>query len=144
MKKLILLCSVILFFFACKKEETMSSTPKISWESYGPGQIQALQDSIYFSISYEDLEGDLGSTNPDDKNLFITDDRFPLTYEMRIPEIVPNGQSASIKGTLNFSLANTVLKGQNDEEAVTFSITIVDRAGNTSNELKTQGLKVIK
>jgi len=145
MKRLLILAIISVFVLsACKKEDALSEVPEITLLKVGPDIIKAYEDSIYFSISYKDGDGDLGSADPLVKNLFVQDHRIDLTYEYRISELVPNGASVGIQGILNVSIANTVLTGSGNSESVYYRIWVVDRARHRSNTLVIGPLKVIE
>ncbi len=139
----ILFLSLVLGLFACKKDEDKLGVPKLSWVNYGPEMIQANTDSVYFEITYEDEDGDLGENDPSVFNLFLTDERIPLTYKFRINELTPNQMSLHIKGTLKLSLPNTVSINGSSPESVTYSLYVIDRSGHHSNLLTTSPLQVI-
>jgi len=142
MNKHLILLFIPLLFWSCKKDTGLSETPEIQWLDYGPAVILEAQDSVYFAISYTDKDGDLGENQANAKNLYVRDERIPLTYSYRISALVPDGKTAAIKGELHFSLRNTVLAGSGNEESVTYTVWVEDRAGNQSNKLKTEGLVV--
>lgn len=139
----ILIISMSLVLFACKKNEDKVGVPKLSWVNYGPDVIKANSDSVYFELSYEDEDGDLGENDPAASNLFLTDERIPLTYKFRISELTPNQMELHIKGSLRLSLPNTVSVKGSGPESVQYSLYVVDRAGHKSNILTTNSLQVI-
>ena len=49
----------------------LSPVPKISLEKVEPEDIQAFEDLIYLTISYEDGNGDLGEIDPDLPSVFV-------------------------------------------------------------------------
>lgn len=136
MRKLHHLVLLTLLFAACAKEEPMSDTPEIALKAAGPDRIEAYTDSVFFQITYEDGDGDLGSNDPLKENLFVRDTRMNLVYGYRIQELVPNGASVPIKGELHFSLPNTVINGSAAEEPVTYEVWVEDDAGHKSNTVK--------
>lgn len=143
MKKIFYLFSISLILVSCAKEETLSEIPVIELVYAGPSQIKANVDSIYFSIGYEDLNGDLGTNNTNEANLFVEDMRINLVYEYRIQELVPNATQVPIRGVLNFSIDNTVITGSGGAEQVNYRIWVKDRAGNESNKVIAGPMEVI-
>lgn len=134
---------VALLVNACSKSDEQLNTPRIEWLNYGPSNIKALTDSVYFEVHHEDQDGDIGVNNPDVYNLFIVDERIPLTYKFRVKELTPDQMALSISGELKISLPNTVLVNGSTQETVKYSLYLVDRAGNQSNVLTTNPLNVI-
>lgn len=140
----ILLLMVCMYFIgACKKDAAdHNPVPKISFVSATPGTVQEFTDSLVLKISYEDGDGDLGENNPDVKNMFVTDNRIGITYEYRIQQLAPNNSSIPIQGNLNAVLSSVAITDGSASQNATFSIYIMDRAGNKSNTV-TSGTIVI-
>lgn len=136
MKKLvffIVICSI----FSCKKgEEALSDVPSIQFVSVTPETATQFSDSLTFVIGYEDGNGDLGSNDPDVKNLFLTDSRNNVTYQFRIKELSPANSDIAIKGNLSVVLDNVGLTNGTAAETATFSLYVVDRVGNQSNTVE--------
>lgn len=129
----------------CKKDPPeFPVEPTISFVTYGPRTVQEFQDSIAFSIAYEDGDGDLGDGGSGADNLFLVDKRIPLTYGYRLRDLVPGTADASIKGVVNFTLANTVLVGSGNQESATFEIYLKDQAGHESNRLTTEAITIVR
>lgn len=135
----------ILIVASCKKDKnTISNTPAIEFVSVTPSQVKEYQDEISFTISYIDGDGDLGENNPDVKNLFLTDSRNGVTYEYRIQQLAPDGATIAIKGNLSVILNNTGITDGSNSQTFTYSMYIVDRAGNQSNTITSSPVVVIK
>ncbi|TNE79299.1 MAG: hypothetical protein EP332_11355 [Bacteroidetes bacterium] len=128
---------------ACDKTDDQLGVPRIEWVTYGPQEIKAFSDSVYFEVYYEDQDGDIGINDPSAYNLFLEDQRIPLTYKFRISELTPDRQALSISGNLKLSLPNTVLVNGSTAELVNYKLYLVDRAGHQSNILTTNALNVI-
>lgn len=130
---IIAICSI----FSCTKgEETVSDIPAIEFISVSPQSVTQYVDSLTFVIGYEDGNGDLGSNDPDTRNLFLTDSRNNVTYEFRVKQLSPTGSTISIKGTLSVVLENVGLINGSSTEAAVYSIYVVDEAGNRSNTVE--------
>lgn len=116
--------------------EPVSEIPAISLLSVGPSEVVAWEDSIIFLIHYQDGDGDLGFNSPDSLSLYVTDDRIGLTESYFVPLLAPEGAGVAIQGELEVELKNTILIDPDaDNETVTFSIYLRDRAGNISNTI---------
>lgn len=146
MKTLYLLPALGLVLLAgCKKDPPeFPVEPSISFVTYGPRQVHEFQDSVAFSIAYEDGDGDLGDGGNGADNLFLIDKRIPLTYGYRLRDLVPGTADVSIQGVVNFTLPNTVIVGSGNQESATFEIYLKDQAGHESNHLVTEGITIIR
>lgn len=133
------------FLWGCKKEEPpFSTTPEISFKTVTPSVAVAFKDSLTFEIMYKDGDGDLGENNANVENLFLTDNRINLTYKYRIKQLAPDGDPIPIQGSLSIILKNTALTDTNATQTTTFSIYVLDRAGNKSNVIESKLVTVIK
>ena len=141
---LIILLACI-FFNACKKDDaTISDVPELTSVTATPSEIKEFQDSIIFTIAYRDGNGDLGENDPDVKNLFITDNRVNVTYQYRIDQLSPNGSDIAIERNLNVTLKGIAITDGSVQQDVSYSVYIVDRAGQKSNSLTTANLVIKK
>ena len=127
---------------ACDKLTAVSDVPEISFESVVPNVVTAYQDSLYFTISYRDGDGDLGQNNTDDNNLFVQDSRNQVTYGFRIQQLAPDNATIAIQGNLNVTLPNTAIINGGASESVSYTIWVVDRAGNESNRVSSSTVTV--
>jgi hypothetical protein len=127
---------------ACTKLAEISEVPEIAFESVVPNVVTEYQDSLYFTVSYRDGNGDLGQNNTDNNNLFIEDSRNQVTYGFRIQQLAPNNADIAIQGNLNVTLPNTAIINGGASESVSYSIWVVDRAGNESNRVSSSTVTV--
>jgi hypothetical protein len=123
----------ILTFAACKKDKPLEDTPYIEIASVSPSNAQAYNDTITFTVFYRDGNGDLGENNPNVYNLFLKDGRNQVEYKYRVQQLAPSGSDVAIQGNLNVKLAGAPILNGGTSETVTYSIYVVDRAGNKSN-----------
>jgi hypothetical protein len=130
--------------FSCRHEVPLSDVPQIGLVSYGPDTVTEFVDSIHFSISYEDGNGDLGENNTDDHNLTVTDSRIGIDYKYRIRQLVPGNAEVPVKGILNFSIPNTFITNSTSQQEVSYAIQIKDRAGNSSNTVSAGNILIIQ
>lgn len=143
MRKRIIIIGLVLIAAACGEDIVLDDSPSIELVSIGPSTVVELQDSIQIVIRYEDGDGDLGENTPDAKNYYLVDERIDLEYRFRIRELVPNSASVPIAGTLVLTLPNTVITNGSTSEELTYSIWIVDRAGNQSNTVTAGPITVV-
>lgn len=142
---------LILLLFSCKDEETITEiedTPFIELKSISKSTVKAFEDSIVFEIFYRDGNGDLGENNDGIENLFLIDSRNQIIYPYRIPQLAPDleeNETIAIQGTLNIVLKNTTLLDESlTEEKTTYSIYMLDRAGNKSNTVVSEEITILK
>jgi hypothetical protein len=146
-KTLVISCFalVLMAVSSCKKTEDISNTPSIKFISITPNPAIKYQDPVKITIEYTDGDGDLGSNTADAKNAFITDSRNNVTYEFRIPQQAPDNSPITIKGNLTFDLSpQGFVDDNNSSETATYSVYIVDRAGNKSNSVQSTALSINK
>lgn len=135
----------MLLIISCKKDDiSFSNIPEIKLISVGPSIVQEFTDSIVFHIEYTDGDGDLGVNDPTVTNLFLVDNRIPLTYTYRIQQLSPYGSNISIRGDIILTLNNTVITDSSSSQQVTYTLYLKDRAGNASNSVKSSALTIIK
>lgn len=127
---------------ACDKTTEISEVPEIAFESVLPNVVTEYQDSLYFTISYRDGNGDLGENNTDNNNLFVQDSRNQVTYGFRIQQLAPENADIAIQGNLNVTLPNTAIINGGASESVSYTIWVVDRAGNESNRVNSSTVTV--
>ena len=128
----------------CKKDEPITSEePSIELESVSSTNVLE-GDPLTFRIKYTDGNGDLGENNPDVHNLFLTDNRVNVTYEYRIQELAPENSSIIIQGHLDVELNSTAITNGSNSESVTYSLYVVDRAGNHSNTVTSESITIHK
>lgn len=132
--------------YSCKKDKPVevSTTPEISFVSISPATAIEYQDKINITISYKDGDGDLGENSPDVKNLFLTDIRNNVTYQYRISQLAPSGQTIAIEGNLVVEIKNTAITNNDNSQSVTYNLYMVDRAGHVSNTITTNAITVTK
>lgn len=138
---------LLIFSLSCGKKTTTIDTdplgdisfiPEIELLEVAPLNVVQYEDSISFKISYIDGDGDLGEQDPDIKSIFVIDNRAPndLIFDFHLSPRAPLDSEIAIQGDLDVVLANTILVDDGlGSETTTFSIYVVDRAGNESNVL---------
>ena len=128
---------------ACKKDTSISPVPAITFDSISPNPAIKYRDSVLIVISYIDGDGDLGIDSADVKNLFVTDSRNQVVNQFRIPQLAPTGSKIAIQGNIDIVLPPQIFINDNDTtETATYSIYVVDRAGNKSNTVTTKPLTI--
>lgn len=145
MKQITSLLTVICFLFACKKEATeiIPREPSIELLSVGPSTVIEFEQPVLLRFSYEDGDGDLGQSDPDEHSLWVKDSRLNTPDGYHIIPLAPPDTELAIKGELEVQLSPLFLLGNGTEEQMTYSFYIVDRAGNRSNEIATPAITIL-
>ncbi len=145
MKKIISIILLSVVVLACKKDEVVfDTTPSIEFVSITPSSVTEFEDEVILTILYRDGDGDLGENDPEVKNLFVTDSRNDVQYSFRVQQLAPANADINIEGELAINLKTLSVVGSGNSESATFSVYIVDRAGNKSNTITTSAITVSK
>lgn len=141
---IVILGVLVTVFASCSKnDEALSIVPSLTFVSVSPTTAVQYADSLTFVLGYEDGDGDLGSNDPDIKNLFITDSRNGVVYQYRVKQLAPNNSTIAIKGNLSVVLDRVGLIGSaGTAETATYSIYMTDRAGNQSNTVTSSAITI--
>lgn len=140
---IVILGILVTVFASCSKnDEALSKVPSLTFVSLSPTTAVQYADSLTFVLGYEDGDGDLGSNDPDIKNLFITDSRNGVVYQYRVKQLAPNNSTIAIKGNLSVVLDRVGLIGGGTAETATYSIYMTDRAGNQSNTVTSSAITI--
>lgn len=136
---------VLLVVISCKKEEIeFTNSPEIEFVGISPSNAKEFEDEVKITILYRDGNGDIGENEADVKNLFVFDSRNNVEYSYRIQQLAPTGSDIAIEGELEINLKTLSVIGDDDQESASFSVHLVDRAGNKSNTIKTSSITVYR
>ena len=123
----------------------ISDIPEIELIAVTPTTAQQFKDSIQFTISYIDGNGDLGTTDPDEHTIEVIDNRDDLVFTYHLSPRTPDDTDITIQGTLDIILDNTIiLDPMSTSETTTFSIRIRDRANNWSNTVTSETITIVE
>ncbi len=114
-------------------------------------------DSVVVSFTYTDGDGDLGYPDNDPTtSVFFRDQRDQFASERKLPYVDPQGAGNGISGDISVVLPTTCCIHTNPEgiktacenvpittDTLIYVISIRDRAGNVSNEIKTTPIVLI-
>ena len=107
------------------------------------------EDSVYYTLSFTDGDGDLGGVSGKDSlNVYITDKRNnkPVEQTFRIPFVPEAGAKNGISGEIRFlmfttcclSLEPCIATPSRPSDTLSYDIYIKDRAGHKSNVVQTK------
>jgi hypothetical protein len=137
MRKLFGFTVIAVLLAGCKKEEVMPSAPEIALVSMSAQSVHEFDERVKVRFSYKDGDGDLGQGDPDDYTLWVKDARLEGTDGYHIPPLAPEGAEVPIQGELEVELNALFLLGNSGQEETSYTMYVVDRAGNRSNEFTT-------
>ena len=136
LRTLLLLLFTALVLNQCKKEEP-SPFPEIEFVSISATEVAQFNNQVEVIIKYQDVNGDLGTIDPDDLSLKAKDARLEEFDFYHVPPLTPDLEDLEIEGTFNIQLNPLFLLGNGDMETTDFTIQIRDREGNWSNQITT-------
>jgi len=132
--------------------------PRIEFVSISPATVQDGVTPLFITLRYTDGDGDLGyedkfSEQRDSADLILLDRRpevanFPEydgRFEYNLPNLTPDAKNLSIQGevTIEFAAIPLKLDPLANEEKLSFSIYVVDRAGHRSNTVETTEITLV-
>lgn len=129
---------------SCLTPPDYSTIPEIQFDSITKTSVKGLSstpsvlDSITFLIGFTDGDGDLGAASNDTTpNLFFRDSRTGYVNRFQFPSITPEGNVKDISGTIAYTFSPFDCDPGKKLDTIVYTIYIVDRAGNISNEVTT-------
>jgi hypothetical protein len=139
---ILILLSFTFLLFSCW-ENSVSDIPQIRLLSVVPNKVTAFRDSVVFTISYRDGNGDIGISAPDSHNLFLRDERVGLIYPFRIQPLIEAGSRFPIKGKLRIVLDHIpMISDTLSVEEVRYSIFLKDQDQHSSNIVQSRPITV--
>ena len=123
---------------------TFPLEPRINIVEISSDTLTEFSESLVLTLEYEDGDGDLGSADPDVNSIFVRDQRLAKPDGYYLAPLSPEGTRISITGRLQLELNPTFRLGNGATETTEFSITLVDRAGNESNVVRTGPILIIE
>ncbi len=136
-------CAALFSIAGCKKKDTNPVNPSISFVSVSDNTVEQFNNSVIVTFDYEDWQGDLGETDPDNYSLRLKDSRLTGFDWYHIPPMTPELKELHVKGTYLLELNPLFLMGNGSQESTSLTIQIRDRAGNWSNEITTPLIAVV-
>ncbi len=135
-KPITLLFLLLILLSACKKDEE-PKIPVIKLIDITPLSLVQFDESVYITIRYSDIDGDLGYEDPDEYAIQVKDNRLVNPDWYHISPLAPIESNVAIEGELTIKINSLFLLGNGSQELTSFTIKMVDRAGNWSEEITT-------
>ena len=135
----------LLLVLSCGQEDVpaIDVIPQIELLETAPLEVVEFQDSIVFVVKYTDGDGDLGTNDDSERNVFLADSRVAVTHSFRLQQLAPTGAGVPITGTFRLTLPSTILTDATaSEERVRFLLSVVDQAGNESEAVESPEIVV--
>lgn len=108
-----------------------------------PTTAVAHTDSVRIRLQYEDAQGDIGEMDPDSPSLSVRDARLPVPDWVHIPPVTPDLMELHVTGELTVVLPPPFLLGNGSFETTTFTLQLMDRAGNVSDPIVTPEILIV-
>ena len=160
MPRLLTLLLFTALLASCVSAPEYPDEPVITFERLSKSQIfqdnTGPVDSLQIELSFTDGDGDLSQLSGDSVDIFLIDSRFPQVIQpFSIPNIPVEGTGNGISGDLSINIINTtgicclfnnqycVADERLPIDTFTYSIQIMDRAGNRSNTVQTTPIEVL-
>ena len=141
--RFLVLFAMVVLFGSCTKDE-QTDAPAISDLVVSPMIVEEFNDTVSISFIYEDINGDIGQEDPNINSIFVRDSRLEAADEYHISPQTPDQLQLDIQGSISLRLNNLFILGNDSTESVVLTVTMVDRAGNVSNELISDSVLVIR
>ena len=146
---------VIIGAWSCTSPSDFSEIPEIDFKGFSKNTLlqgRQNQDTVILQIGFKDGDGDLGSNNV--LNIEIKDLRLDnsVPFGFLIPEIPDQGAENGITGTMDIKIFSVCcFQGavscepfpDMPEDELRFSVQITDNAGNDSNIIETDPLRLL-
>ena len=139
----------IFFQSACDCRPIFSIEPTLEFISIQPSEVQELRDSMIITLRFTD--GDIrnqDSTQDQFVNLVVKDLRPTLADSVsklfyKFPDYETNTCNPSIQGTIRIAVAPTLVFPRNlRTQKTAFSVQLIDAAGNVSNTVETDSIRI--
>ncbi len=102
------------------------------------------QDSLFLYLDYEDANGDLGYSSPDQRSLWIKDSRLEEADCYHISPLAPEGIEVHIQGRFRIDLGSPFMLSNDEVEEIVYKVKVQDRAGNWSEEVSSDTLILMR
>jgi hypothetical protein len=135
--------SLFLILIGCKKDESPVA-PVISIENISENSVTEYNNAIEVTIQYEDHQGDIGTTDPDEYSLFISDERYTEQDGYHIDPLTPNMQALHVRGTFQVKLRPLFLMQNDSLETTHLTFELHDRSGHASNRVTTDEITIVR
>jgi hypothetical protein len=151
-------------FLACSTPPEYPNEPILTYRGLNRVSIpqssgtQSELDTLIIRMGFTDGDGDLG--DKDSINIFLTDSRDGFEHVFKINEIPQLGSGTSISGEIAIKLTNNsstkyfcctfpntrvtcIPSTEFPEDTMSYTIRIRDRAGNWSNQIRTETFRIL-
>jgi hypothetical protein len=148
--KIAVLFGIVFLLSACIKKKQFDIVPALTYESYqvfshSDGN-KSIADSAYLTFSFQDGDGDLGSSDSSKLSLnlkYYEDQGSGFVYlsqfdrSIYIPKLTPKGNDKGIEGTFVQIIKPAPIFNIFTPYPYQWRISIVDQAGHESNVIET-------
>lgn len=138
------IAGLIVLVVGCKKEEAPDPAPVLEFVGISATEVVEFSNALTVTINYSDVNGDLGSPDPDENTVRVRDARLPDYDWYHLQPLTPNLEELNISGSFVLELNPLFILGNGVEEVTTFTVQVRDRAGNWSNEVVTPQVRIME
>jgi hypothetical protein len=155
---LFLICFLIsIQFLCCNGTDNISVVPSIKYLGISKSELRQSSvniDSLWLQISFEDGDGDIGFTHPDDRpEIVVIDGRTNNEQDrFNIPDL-PESENKVLKGTIAIRIYTTCCLFNNGAapcdsppsvpfDSIQYHIYLIDRAGHQSNVVTSEFVRL--
>ena len=129
-----------------KKEEDAAKEvmpePVIGYAGLAPLEVMNFNNSVKLTISYADNNGDIGFDDHDLYSLSVKDSRLDSADWYHIAPLAPLNANIVISGKLDIVLNSLFILGNGNEEKVSLTVKLRDRANHWSNIITTPAITI--
>jgi len=141
--------------WSCTSPSEFSEIPEIEFRSFNKGTLiqgSQNQDTILLSIDFKDGDGDLGQQGGSDIEVKDTRLETAVPFTFSIPELPEQGAENGVTGTMRIKIFSVCcFQGSVSceafpdmpEDELIFSVQISDVAGNKSNVVMTDPIRLL-
>lgn len=150
-----------LFVLSCTKPPNYPDEPELTFVRFSKnviaqGNRASKVDTLELVIGFTDGDGDIG--HEDTNNLFLVDSRSGFREVQNVKPIPKEGTGNGISGEIILKIINTpfnicctfpdtdvtcVASTQHPTDTFSYTVQIMDRAGNMSNKLQTEMITIL-
>ncbi|MEL6255893.1 MAG: hypothetical protein AAFR87_28065 [Bacteroidota bacterium] len=134
---------IFLTIWSCERQVAIGPfdpAPILHQISLSQDSLIEFQDSLFLYLDYEDANGDLGYSLPDQKSLWIKDSRLEEADWYHVPPLAPEGIEVHIQGRFRIDLGSPFMLSNDELEEIVYKVKLQDRAGNWSEEISSDTL----
>jgi len=134
---------------SCDYDLGFGDKPTLEFVDIQPRTVVEFVDSIVITVSFRDGDGDLGTDDNANRNLFVVDNRpfaSDITLDFSLPNLTPDTKNPAIQGNMTIVIPPTAIEPGSGlaDQFTNFDVYILDRNDNESNRVTTDSILVVR